>query len=463
MLEEFLMALQTKEVAFIGIGVSHSEMIRMFLQKGIHVTVCDRREKNELKAEFYQELVSLGADFQLGRHYLEKLENFDIIFRSPGVYFNLPELSNARNHGVVVTSEMEMFFSLCPCKTIGITGSDGKTTTSSIIAQMLREEGYTVHLGGNIGKALFPLLPKIRPTDVAVIELSSFQLLSMRQSPSICVITNITPNHLDVHKDMEEYIEAKSNIIKHQDAFGKAVINRDSPVAMQLAKYRRGYLETFSVKEEVMYGCGLYGCDLCVVKEGKKIPVLKKEEIFLPGAHNVENVLAAMTAVHDMVSLSVIRRVAETFSGVEHRIELVIRKNQVSWYNDSIATTPTRTRAGLLSFKQRVILIAGGYDKKLSYQKLGGLIVERAKAVILLGQTSGKIYDAIREQARNGKLVPPVICVHSLQEAVQNAEKMAVKGDIVLFSPASASFDLYRNFEERGKDYKRLVREICVK
>lgn len=453
----FYQNLRQKKVAFIGVGVSNTPVIHKFLEQGISVTLCDKRTREQL-GEDVELLASQGLSFKLGDGYLDRLEQFDVVVRSPGVYYHLPPLEEARKAGTVITSEMEMFFDLCPCKIIAVTGSDGKTTTTALIAEMLKEQGYRVHLGGNIGKALFPLIETIQPEDFAVVELSSFQLISMRKSPHVAVITNVSPNHLDVHGDMKEYLEAKCNILWHQTAFSKAVLNLDNSTTYELRKYVRGNLELFSRKNRPERGAFLSNRDeLCYIHHPEVIPIIERSRLRLPGMHNVENYLAAMTAVYPFVDVETMRKVAETFSGVAHRMEPVRNLRGVLWYNDSIATSPTRTIAGLKAFPQKIIVIAGGYDKKIPYEPLAPELVEHAKALILMGATADKIEKTVCCCKNYNAEKLPIYHVSSMEEAVDCASKIAKSGDIISLSPASASFDMYPNFEVRGNHYKDLV------
>ncbi|MEG1870176.1 MAG: UDP-N-acetylmuramoyl-L-alanine--D-glutamate ligase, partial [Oscillospiraceae bacterium] len=362
--------------------------------------------------------------------------------------------------GVVITSEMEMFFELCPCEIIAVTGSDGKTTTTTLISELLKAEGYTVHLGGNIGRALLPIIEQVKPTDKAVVELSSFQLISMSQSPNIAVITNIAPNHLDVHKDMEEYINAKKNILLHQSAFSKAVLNLDNPSTIALAHFVRGKLEMFSRKNAVVHGAFVENNMIYYADDDKKTAVLNTKDIRIPGEHNIENYLAAITAVWNMVSIDTIKKVAKSFAGVEHRIEFIRELNGVKWYNDSIATSPTRTIAGLNSFNQKLIIIAGGYDKKIPFEPMAPIMLQKVKTLILTGATSPKIEAAIRNCNGFENSGMTILHAENLTDAVTIAAKTAVLGDIVSLSPACASFDCYPNFEQRGNHFKQLVRDL---
>lgn len=462
-IKSFYAKLEDKKVAVIGLGVSHNDMIRLFCSKGLDITLLDKRTREQIGTQ-YDELEILGVKFILGESYLHRLCDFDIVFRAPGMYFLNEKLTNARENGVIITSEMEAFFDVCPCKVYALTGSDGKTTTSTLISEMLKASGKTVHLGGNIGRALLPIAleNKISPDDAAVVELSSFQLISMRKSPDVAVITNIAPNHLDVHRDMAEYVESKTNLIKHQNAFSVTVLNLDNQPCYQLREYVRGELRCFSRKAQPK--CGAYLDDkgnLCMSYFDREARILfNKEEIKLPGIHNVENYLAAITAVGSEVSDENILKVAREFGGVEHRIEFVRELDGVKYYNDSIASSPTRTIAGLNSFNQKLIIIAGGYDKKIPYAPLGEALVKNAKLLILLGATAPKIEKAVMES--NGYSTSGIKIIHAdtLEQAVKMARENAVAGDIVSLSPASASFDLYKNFEERGRHFKSIVHSL---
>lgn len=451
--------LQGKEIALIGLGVSHRPVAKLLARKGINVTVYDKKSPEEL-GEAAAELAAMGVQFVTGADYLQKLRG-DVIFRTPGMYFNHPRLHELMRAGAAVTSELELFMQCCPCPIIGVTGSDGKTTTTSLIAEMLRQSGKTVHLGGNIGRALFPELESVKPDDMAVVELSSFQLLSMRQSPEIAVVTNVTPNHLDVHGTMEEYIAAKKNIFLHQGAFTATVLNADCPTTAGFAAEVRGDCRWFSRRHPVERGAWLDDDGILHYTDGSgDTPLFSMSEIKIPGLHNVENMLTAIAAVWGLVPPEIIRRVAETFPGVEHRIEFVRELDGVRWYNDSIATSPTRTIAGLESFDQKLIIIAGGYDKHLDYTPLAEPVLHHVKALILTGATADKIAAAVT--AHPGYAASGLVLrrAATLDEAVTIARDIAKAGDIVSLSPASASFDCYPNFEVRGQHYKALVNAL---
>ena len=453
--QQFFRYLKGKTVAFCGVGRTHMPLIQLFQEKGAVVTVRDQRPLEKL-GENGEILRSLGVELRLGEDYLQDL-NEDIIFRTPGMRYHLPQLEEARVRGCAVTSELELFFRLCPCKIYGVTGSDGKTTTTSIIAEFLKAQGKTVHLGGNIGKPLLPEIESIAPEDVAVVELSSFQLISMRESPDVAVVTNLSPNHLDVHKDMQEYIDAKKNILLHQGALSRTVLNAGNEITAGFAPEVRGDCWMFRRGAPVERGVWCDGESIYV--HGEKL--LEVSQIKIPGWHNVENYMAAIAAVWGDVEPQTIRHVAETFAGVEHRAEFVRELGGVKYYNDSIATSPTRVISGMLSlFPQKILMIAGGYDKHIPFEPLGPAVCEKVKTLILLGSTAQKIQDAVMAAPQYREGCPEILRVETMEEAVAAAAAHAQPGDIVSLSPACAAFDLYPNFEVRGRHFKEIVNKL---
>lgn len=454
-LREYIDRLRGRTVAVIGIGVSNTPLLRLLLREGISVTACDRSSREKLGA-LAGELEAAGAKLQLGDGYLQNLSQ-DVIFRTPGLRPDVPELEAARAGGSVITSEMEVFFQVCPCPIIAVTGSDGKTTTTTIIAELLRAAGHTVHVGGNIGHPLLAEAGSIRPTDWAVLELSSFQLMTMTRSPHIAVLTNLAPNHLDVHKSMEEYIWAKENIFRHQQPGDTAIFNLDNAITRELSAHAPGCALYFSRREEPETGVFLRGNAVISRRDGRERQIMTTEDIRLPGVHNVENYMAAIAAVDGLVPDDVIRTFARAFNGVEHRIELVRTWRGVRFYNDSIASSPSRTIAGLRSFKEKVILIAGGYDKHIPFDVLGPEVVEHVKLLILCGATADKIRAAVEQAPGYRPGHPEILDVTPFQRAVETARDRAVPGDVVTLSPACAAFDQFKNFMERGKTFKSIV------
>ncbi|MBC5746754.1 UDP-N-acetylmuramoyl-L-alanine--D-glutamate ligase [Dysosmobacter sp. NSJ-60] len=455
-LKEYLDSLRGKTVAVIGIGVSNQPLIDVLLSHGIEVTACDRKSREELGV-LGDTLTSKGAKLRLGADYLQNLRE-DIIFRTPGMRPDLPELQAAIANGSRLTSEMEIFFEICPCPIIAVTGSDGKTTTTTMIAELLRRAGKTVHLGGNIGHPLLAEAGDIHPEDIAVLELSSFQLMTMTRSPHIAVITNLAPNHLDVHRNFAEYIAAKENIFTHQMTKDIAVFNADNTITAEEACRALGRTRLFSRKQEVKDGVFLRGEAIIARSRGQERQIMTTNHIKLPGVHNVENYLAAISVVDGMVPDEIIQDFAGTFQGVEHRIELIRTRKGVRWYNDSIASSPSRTIAGLNSFHQKVILIAGGKDKGISYESLGPVINERVKLLLLCGATAGVIRQSVEQAANYNGL--EILDVEDYQEAVSLADSHSREGDVVILSPASTSFDRFANFMDRGKTFKNIVNQL---
>ena len=446
--EAYFHSLKDKKIAVLGLGVSNRPLVRLLLEYGCHVTGCDRTPREQLDAEVL-ELEQLGCHLRVGENYLEDV-SADVVFRTPGMHPANPAICALRSHGAEVTSEMEVFFEVCPCRIIAVTGSDGKTTTTTLISEFLKAEGKTVWLGGNIGTPLLPLCRQMKAEDLAVVELSSFQLMDMRRSAHVAVVTNLAPNHLDVHKDMAEYTEAKKNIFRFQDAAHRLILNADNGIT---AAFRgNGTTEFFSRQGKPARVRAENGS---IYRDGQE--VLKAEEILLPGVHNVENYMAAILAVDGLVCDETIRHVARTFGGVEHRIELVRIKDGVRFYNDSIASSPSRTIAALRSFPEKVILIAGGYDKNIPYDALGPEICRHVKLLVLGGATGPKIRQAVENC---GGEQPRIIDCADFTAAVSAAAAAAQPGDVVLMSPASAAFDQFKNFMVRGQYFKKIVMEL---
>ena len=449
-LETYFTSLQGKNIVVLGLGVSNRPLVRLLLRYGCAVTGCDKTPREKLDDELL-ELESLGCKLQVGESYLENL-SADLVFRTPGMHPGNPALEGLRKSGAEVTSEMEIFFELCPCKILAVTGSDGKTTTTTLISEMLKAAGKTVWLGGNIGTPLLSKLDDISPDDYAVVELSSFQLMDMRRSPSVAVVTNLAPNHLDVHKDMEEYVEAKKNIFRFQSEKDSLILNADNAITAKLSG--NGQTKFFSRQGE-----GCIHLQEGVIYRGET-PVLDSRDIVIPGVHNIENYMAAIGAVEGLVEDEVIRRVAREFGGVEHRIELVRVKDGVKFYNDSIASSPSRTIAGLNSFSQKVLLIAGGYDKHIPYDVLGPVICEKVKKLYVNGATARQIRKAVEKAPAYTPGNPEIIDCADFTDATYRAAKDAKEGDVVLMSPASAAFDQFKNFMVRGDYFKKLIKEL---
>ncbi len=443
-----------KRITVIGIGISNRPLIRYLVKYGAEVTACDRKTKEQL-GEVYNEFTSLGVTLVLGENYMDSLDA-DIIFKTPGMRFDHPALIAAKEKGAKITSEMEVFFDICPCKMIAVTGSDGKTTTTTLIYKMLSAEGYTCHLGGNIGTPLLTKAEEMKADDFAVLELSSFQLHTMKKSPDVAVITNISPNHLDMHKDYQEYIDAKKNIMLYQSAGQLIVLNKDNDVTHSLIDEAKGKRLTFSRKSQA----DIYLDENYIVMNNNKI--LDIGEIKIPGMHNVENYMAAISATHQWVSPETVQKVAREFGGVEHRIELVRTLDGVRYYNSSIDSSPNRTINTLKVFSEPVVLICGGKDKGIAYDDIGPAILQKVKALILIGATSDAIQTAVEKAAKDSgiTLSLPIYRETEYAQAVKRAKACAKEGDVVLLSNASTSFDMFQNFEQRGNLFKELVLKL---
>lgn len=455
-LQEYLEGLAGRRTAVIGAGVSNLPLVRLLRQAGIDVTVHDRKDAAALGST-YDELTALGASCVLGADYLDKLTE-DVVFRTPGLHPDTPALAAVRARGGQVTSEMELFFAVCPCPIVGVTGSDGKTTTTTLVYEFLTHAGRRCHLGGNIGKPLLPEVASMQPDDLAIVELSSFQLMGMAYSPSVAAITNLTPNHLDYHKDFDEYVQAKTAIFRHQAPGGKLVLCADDPVTRTLEI--TGSHEIWHCSKRVKPETGVYLRDgmIYIADHGQDRALMRAADIRIPGAHNVYNVMMAAAIVQGLCEDADIVEVARTFGGVEHRIEFVRELDGVRYYNDSIASSPTRTIAGLCSFEHKLILIAGGYDKHIPYDVLGAPICDHVKTLILTGATAPKIRACVEQTGRMDQ--PQILDVPSLESAVRTAYATAQPGDVVLMSPASASFDCFKNFMERGDRFKACVQAL---
>lgn len=453
-LDEFKYNVAGKNITVIGIGISNLPLIKYLVSLGANVTACDRRSAEDL-GENYTELEKLGVKFNLGDGYLNNLSG-DMIFKTPGMRYDVPELLKAKENGSIVTSEMEVLFEVCPSHIIAVTGSDGKTTTTTLIHKMMTDAGYKTWLGGNIGNPLLTDTEKMKENDWVILELSSFQLHTMRKSPEIAVITNISPNHLDMHKDYKEYIDAKKNIMLYQNEGDTLIVNADNQVTADIGKSANGAVKYFSRN-----GMADVYLDGNIIKRGI-VEILNIKDIKIPGMHNVENYMAAIAAVSGLVSKEVIVNVAKTFGGVEHRIELVRTLDGVKYYNSSIDSSPNRTINTLRVFPNKVIIIAGGKDKGIPYDEIGPALAEHVKVLILIGATSDKIQEALDAEINktgNGKDIE-VIRATSYEDAVNTARSKAHDGDVVLLSPASTSFDMFRNFEERGNLFKKIVNEL---
>ncbi len=459
-LKEFNEYIRFRKVAVIGLGVSNLPLLDYLNEVKAQVTVFDERESTQISQDIMNKINLYGYKIEFGKNCLKNLNGFNIIFRSPSCLPTRPELEDEAKRGAIVTTEIEMLMEMCPCKIVGVTGSDGKTTTTSMISAILKKAGYKTYLGGNIGTPLFTKLPEITPDDIVVLELSSFQLMNMKVSPDIAVITNITPNHLNIHKDYQEYIDAKKNIFKHQNENGILILNYDNEITRNCEVEAKGKVIFFSGKTKLDNG---FIIDDNIVKECEdkvRKHVLDTKEVILRGQHNFQNIATALAATKTLVDQDVAVEAIKEFKPVEHRIEFIREIDGVKWYNDSASSSPTRTISGINAFDENIVLIAGGYDKNLDYEPIAKPILDKVTTLILIGQTAEKIYDTVKnEEEKSNKKVNIYMC-DSLEQTVELAKKFARKGDVVLFSPASASFDMFKNFADRGNKFKNIVNNI---
>ncbi|MBR5155656.1 MAG: UDP-N-acetylmuramoyl-L-alanine--D-glutamate ligase [Clostridia bacterium] len=450
---QYKKSIENKKISVVGVGISNVPLIKFLLEGGAKVTAHDKRTAEQL-GDAYNELKLLGTEFMLGEEYLDSIpKDTEVIFKTPGLRPDVSQLVAAKEKGAIITSEMELFFELCPCEIIAVTGSDGKTTTTSLIGEMLKKEGYNCYIGGNIGKPLIGEVENMKKDDKVVLELSSFQLFSMKHSADIAVVTNVTPNHLDWHKDFDEYVESKKSIFRNNKNC-RVVLNYDNEITRDFAKCTENPMY-FSRQNDLSQGLTLTDGKIVLKINGEEEEVIKAEDIKIPGVHNIENYMAAIGAVYPFVSTKTIEYTAKNFGGVPHRIELVREFDGVRYYNDSIASSPARTTAGLKSFGQKVVLIAGGYDKKIPFDEFGSVVNQHVKELVLIGVTSKKIEDAVRN-ASNFEGIK-IHCETDFKDAINRARKCAKPGDVVILSPACASFDLFKNFEERGNIFKEIV------
>lgn len=442
--------IRDKKTAVVGIGVSNIPLIRFLIKLGARVTAFDKRDFEELDPaieEFKDQI-----EFSLGENYLFNLDGFDFVFRTPGMRPDTPELLRAKAQGAVITSEMREFIRHCPATIIGITGSDGKSTTTTITHGLLAEQGLKTRIGGNIGFPLFDEMEEITPDEYIVLELSSFQLMDMDVSPDIAVVTNLSPNHLDVHRDLTEYREAKQNIYRFQDADGILIVNEDNEITRSFIAEAPGKVRRFSSKVKA----DAYFEDDMIWLGSE--PIIRLSQMQIRGVHNAENLCAALLATEGLVDAETARKFAQSFTGVRHRAQFIAEKRAVRYYNDSIASSPTRALATVRSFnedKGRINIILGGKDKNLDFTELAQAGGPYFRNVVLVGAAKEKIYQAFIRAG--GEISENIHEAVSFEEAVQLASKVALPGDVVLLSPACTSFDMFKNFEERGDRFRELV------
>lgn len=469
--EKYIKTIMGKKIAFVGMGVANLPCAEFLAKHGICVYACDRRDRDYIGAQDCERLESLGVTFSLGENYLDILPDMDIVFRSHGILpFQNPWISECISRGQVVTTEMEVFFDYCPAKIIAVTGSNGKTTTTTLISEMLKKQGYNIYFGGNIGKALMPVLDDITSDDIAVVELSSFQLLTMGNmvsKPDIAVVTNIECTHQDHHISLDEYVDAKRNILIYQNSAQRTVLNADCDYSIGNRVYHdmrydiRGKLYQFSVRHSVDNGAFMNPDtgNIYYAENGNDTFVMNKSDILIPGEHNIENYCTAISAVWGMVDIENIKYIANTFGGVEHRIEFVREFNGVKYYNDSIATSPSRVISGLKAFATKIIVIMGGSDKGNDMSEMVPYILKYVKLLVLNGATADRIYDAVVSNPQYKESSLRIFKTDTMENALCYARDHAQSGDIVSLCPACPAFDQFKTFEYRGRAYKKIINE----
>lgn len=456
-LNEFKNMLKNKKVAIIGAGVSNVPLFEYLSNLDCDITLFDKKTKDELNSDVLSTISKYNIATSLGSNYLEKLVGFDIIFRSPSFLPTNEYLVKEEKRGAVITTEVEQVIRLAPCKVIGVTGSKGKTTTTTIINNILTNLGYHTYLGGNIGVPLFTKLDSITSDDIIVLELSSFQLMNMSVSPNVAVVTNISPDHLDIHGSYEEYIDAKKYIFKNQKENDVLVINSDDEIVKDFSK-------EYSLKVKYFGSSNYEDCywlDDSFIKYNND-KVIDTNNLLLKGKHNYLNICAALNAISSIIELDnkKLESIVKDIKSVSHRLEFVREIDGVKWYNDSASTTPDKAIAGINAFSEDIVLIAGGYDKNISYDSLAKPILDKVSKLILFGNTKNKIYDAVMDLKKKGNYDIQIYVLDTLEEVVEVAKRVSIPGEVVLFSPASASFDMFKNAYQRGDIFKEMVNKL---
>ncbi|MBU0704140.1 MAG: UDP-N-acetylmuramoyl-L-alanine--D-glutamate ligase [Chloroflexi bacterium] len=456
-------AIRNSHVVILGLARQGTALARFLVRAGAEVTISDLRAEEEL-SDSLAELAGLPVRYVLGEHPLSLLDRADLLCLSGGGPLDAPIVVEAQRRDIPLSNDAQLFLERCPAPVIGITGSAGKTTTTALVGEMCRAAGFRTWVGGNIGNPLIADLNEIKPDDRVVMELSSFQLEIMRTSPHIAAVLNITPNHLDRHGTMEAYIEAKRNVVAHQKSDDFALLGYDDANARALALETAAQLLWFSGGAEVDEGAFRTNGELTLRMGGEDRVICQTSEVRLRGRHNLLNVLAACAlAGVSGVDLEAMRQVATTFTGVEHRLELVRELNGACWYDDSIATAPERSLAALRSFEEPIVLLAGGRDKKLPWDEFARETVQRVRQLVTFGEAGPMIARVVEQAAgsrRQEAKLERITQVKTMEEAVEAAARLAQPGDVVLLSPGGTSFDAFRDFAERGDRFKQLVQEL---
>jgi len=447
-----------KKIAVVGFGVEGLSSALYLVGKGAEVTVFDQKQEGMLEKAVLKEAQKLKINFVLGEFYLDRIKGFDLVVRRPGVKLPLLEKYVPKEK---ITSQIKLFFDLCPAEIIGVTGTKGKGTTASLIYETLKKQGFDAYLGGNIGMAPFDFLDKLNVHSKVVLELSSFQLLDLQKSPHIAVMLMITSEHLDYHSSIEEYINAKRNLVKHQSEKDFAILNRDYPVTNESDILTSGKVFQVSREQETVdEGCFVQDGKVMLRVENQEIEIIDVKEVLLPGKHNWENVCAAVMAAHLAgVSRENIAAVLKTFKGLEHRLELVATVNGARYYDDSFSTTPETAIAAIQAFQEPEVLILGGSSKNSDFSELGQVISKAGNIKAIIG--IGIEWERIKEQiAKSDTPIPVIEGAKEMSTIIAAASKLAVPGDVVLLSPACASFDMFKNYKDRGQQFKEEVSRL---
>lgn len=455
---------KNKKVTVMGLGSFGGGVgVAQFLAKqGALVTITDLRNTPELSSSIKQ-LEGLPISYKLGGHCEEDFINTDMVIVNPAVPDNSKFLQIARNNQVPLHTEINIFFSLCPAPIIGITGSNGKSTTTALLGKVLQQTPRTTWIGGNIGRSLLTNLEEIKPQEIVVLELSSFQLKELsgiKKSPHISIVTNISPNHLDRHIGMDDYIQAKKTIITYQKPGDYAILNYDDPELRRWEQECKSHVLWYSTRQRIKNGAWIKDGNIVLSIHGQERVIVCTSRIKIPGNHNLQNILATSCAAHMAGAHEQhMERIMANFGGLEHRLEFVREIHGVRYYNDSKATTPESAIAAMRAFQEPIILIAGGIDKGSNFEKFAETCIQQTKAIVLIGKMAHKIQELILQKT-DGEKKPSIFISNTFREAFQQAHGIAKTGEIVLLSPACASYDMFLNYEERGRQFKNMVQAL---
>ena len=432
-------------IAILGYGAEGKALADYFKGQKVDITICDENEQITISETFSR---------RVGKEAFKDLKDFDVVFKSPGV----PNEKIDKNANI--TSLTQYFYEQCPCPIIAVTGTKGKGTTSTLLYEMLKEAGEDVYLGGNIGTPPLEFLNKLTKDSVVVLETSSFQAESLKQSPQTAVILMVTEDHLDHHGTLEAYHRAKANLVQFQNEEDVVIVNKDYPASIKIADISKAQKKIVSTQKEVTTGACIENGKVVLKKNGEATVIMDTEEIGMVGAHNIENVLAAMTAAdHYGVTTQAMKKVATSFKGLPHRLEWVKEEEGVQYFNDSFAVNPSSSIAAIKAFAKPVILLAGGFDRGLDFTEWAKICVQGAhvKQIILLGDNAApRMHEALKNQKETRDSLV-IVRVANLSEGIIQAKKAAEHGDVVVLSPGCASFDEFKNYKERGEAFKQLV------